>query len=195
MNISQITSLLGYMLVCSFTPGPGNILALNTTSKYGWKNSRRLILGICTGYAAVQTICTLIISYIGKVFSPFLQILKYAGAVYMVWLAIHIIRSRPDTETADKNPTFHEGLLLQLVNVKIYFYISTLLSAYFIPNCKTALSLAGAGLFAVSIGSIACLCWAFLGIKIQNLYQKHFRYVNIVLGIFLIYCAATLLFS
>ena len=26
-----------YSLVNAFTPGPGNILALNTVTKYGWK--------------------------------------------------------------------------------------------------------------------------------------------------------------
>ena len=40
--------------VCSFTPERGNIRALNTTSTYGWKRSRSLILGICLGYAIVQ---------------------------------------------------------------------------------------------------------------------------------------------
>ena len=49
MTAAAFGSLLGYMLVCSFTPGPGNILALNTTSTYGWKRSRLLILGICLG--------------------------------------------------------------------------------------------------------------------------------------------------
>lgn len=44
MTSATSTSLLGYMLVCSFTPGPGNKLALNTTSTYGWKRSRSLIL-------------------------------------------------------------------------------------------------------------------------------------------------------
>lgn len=33
MNAAEVTSLLGYMLVCSFTPGPGNILVLNTAGK------------------------------------------------------------------------------------------------------------------------------------------------------------------
>ncbi len=49
MNAAAFTSLLGYMIICSFTPGPGNILALNTISTYGWKRSRSLILGICLG--------------------------------------------------------------------------------------------------------------------------------------------------
>lgn len=58
MKITEIISLVVCMLVCSFTPGPGNILALNTTGTFGWKRSRPLILGICLGYAMVQTICS-----------------------------------------------------------------------------------------------------------------------------------------
>lgn len=189
MNLTSFTTLLGYMLVCSFTPGPGNILALNTTGKYGWKRSRRLILGICLGYAIVQTICTVALYFLNQVFSSALLILQYVGGAYMIWLAIHMIQSNPQSNTADKQPTLREGLLLQLVNVKIYLYISTLLSAYFIPNCETVMELFFAGAFAVSIGSLACLTWAFLGATLQVLYQKYYKPVNIVLGLFLIYCA------
>lgn len=122
MTMNAIFSLLGYMFVCSFTPGPGNILALNTTGKYGWKRSRTLILGICIGYAAVQTVCTLAVYHLNQLFDFALSILRFGGGIYMVWLAIHIIRSRPGYDSIEKNPTIREGILLQLVNVKIYFY-------------------------------------------------------------------------
>ena len=49
MSATAIASLIGYMLACSFTPGPGNILALNTTSTFGWRRSRHLIFGIVWG--------------------------------------------------------------------------------------------------------------------------------------------------
>ena len=189
MTAATTTTLLGYMLVCSFTPGPGNILALNTTSRYGWQDSKYLILGICTGYGLVQALCTVMLCCLGSVFAPALGILKYIGGAYMVWLAVKLIRSRPHTESVEKRPTFREGLLLQLVNVKIYFYISTLLSAYFLPHIQTPAGLAAAGAFAVSIGSAACLTWAFLGTRLQSAYERHFRFINLLLGGFLLYCA------
>ena len=189
MTVATFTSLLGYMLVCSFTPGPGNILALNTTSTYGWKRSRSLILGICLGYAIVQTICSIALYRLNQLFTPALSVMRIVGGIYMVWLAIHIFRSKPAESTMQKDPTLLEGLLLQLVNVKIYFYISSLLSAYFIPNCDTILELALAGAFAVSIGTAACLTWAFLGVNLQKIYLRYFRPVNTVLGLFLLYCA------
>ncbi len=110
----------------------------------------------------------------------------------MVWLAIHIFLSKPAESTMQKMPTLRQGLLLQLVNVKIYFYISSLLSAYFIPNCNTVLELVLAGAYAVSIGSLASLTWAFLGVKIQKVYLRYFRLINAVLGLFLLYCALTI---
>ena len=193
MTAATFTSLLGYMLICSFTPGPGNILALNTTSTYGWKRSRSLIWGICLGYATVQTICTIALYRLNQFFAPALQAMRFIGGIYMVWLTIHIFRSKPTESTMQKEPTFLQGLLLQLVNVKIYFYISSLLSAYFIPNCDTILELVLAGAFAVSIGSVACLTWAFLGVSLQKVYLRYFKPVNTVLGLFLLYCALTIM--
>jgi cysteine/O-acetylserine efflux protein len=189
MTTATFISLLLYMTTCSFTPGPGNILALNTTSQYGWKESRRLILGICMGYALVQTICTIGICCLAYRFESVLSVLKYVGGVYMIWLAIHVVRSTPLKDVKNKKPTLKEGMLLQLVNVKIYFYIFTLLSVYFIPNSKTPTELALYGIFAVSVGSVACLTWAFLGMKLQTIYKRHFKLINVILGIFLAYCA------
>ncbi|MEI3504124.1 MAG: hypothetical protein V8Q42_10905 [Anaerovoracaceae bacterium] len=45
----------------AFTPGPGNILALNTITNYGWKKGRPLFFGIFAGYYCVQTICAIFV--------------------------------------------------------------------------------------------------------------------------------------
>lgn len=193
MLVFQNVTLIGYMLVCSFTPGPGNILALNTTSRYGWKKSLPLVLGICAGYALVQLLCTIALYELQSVFSAILEILKYVGGIYMIWLAIHMMRSKAEAPCDDKQPTFREGMLLQLVNVKIYFYIMTLLSVYFIPHLHTASGLILAGVVAVGIGSTASVIWAVLGAGLQELYQKYYRCINLVLGFFLIYCAWTMM--
>lgn len=49
-----LTNFFVYALVNAFTPGPGNILALNTVTNYGWKKGRPLFWGIFAGYYAVQ---------------------------------------------------------------------------------------------------------------------------------------------
>ncbi|KAJ49067.1 threonine/homoserine/homoserine lactone efflux protein [Clostridium tetanomorphum] len=50
MPITVLWALIIYMLINSFTPGPGNILALNTMTKHGWEKGRKLFFGIWTGF-------------------------------------------------------------------------------------------------------------------------------------------------
>ncbi|URZ09207.1 LysE family transporter [Clostridium felsineum] len=189
MSISAFFMMLGYMVICSFTPGPGNILALNTTTQFGWRKGKRLIWGICAGYVCVQIICTLAVYGLNSFLTPVLDVLKYVGGIYMVWLAIQIFKSKPLNADNEGKASFREGFSLQFVNVKIYFYIMTLLMIYLIPYISTLPGLLFAGVGVVGIGSIACLTWAFLGLKIQTLYKKHHKLINFILSLFLLYCA------
>lgn len=189
MSLSVFGTFLVYMLVSSFTPGPGNILALNTMTRYGWKKGRRLVWGICFGYATVQCLCTFAVYGLSTFLTPALSVLKYIGGLYMIWLSIQIIRSKPELKAMEGNASFRTGFLLQLVNVKIYFYIISLLSVYLIPYFKSLPVVLLAGMGVVTIGSIANFTWAFLGIKMQSIYEKHYKPINFVLGLFLLYCA------
>lgn len=180
--------MFGYMVVCSFTPGPGNILALNTTTKFGWQKGKRLILGICAGYACVQVLCTLAVYGLNDFLTPLLAVLKYIGSIYMLWLAVHIFLSKPSSDNYNGKASFRDGFSLQFVNVKIYFYIMTLLTVYLVPNISTLPNLLLAGALVVAVGSLACLTWAFLGIKMQHVYTKYYKPINFILSLFLIYC-------
>ncbi|MDO5352706.1 MAG: LysE family transporter, partial [Succinatimonas sp.] len=101
----------------------------------------------------------------------------------------YIAISTPDKSNKNKIPTFRTGFILQLVNVKIYFYISTLLSVYFIPYIEGLQGLLLAGVGVVAVGSFASLVWAFMGVQLQSIYEKYHRIINYILAAFLLYCA------
>ena len=50
-----------YSVINAFTPGLGNILALNTVTNYGWKKGTPLFFGIFSGYYVVQMICAVFV--------------------------------------------------------------------------------------------------------------------------------------
>ncbi|MBC2397286.1 MULTISPECIES: hypothetical protein [Clostridium] len=129
MPITVLWALIIYMLINSFTPGPGNILALNTMTKHGWEKGRKLFFGIWTGF------------------------------------------------------------LLQFVNVKIYFYGITLLSGYIVPYYQSIYSMIITEILITAVGSFATFMWALMGIKIQDIYLKHFKFINAIFGAFLVFCA------
>ncbi len=91
--------MLGYVLanffvyagVNAFTPGPGNILALNTVTNYGWGKGKPLFFGIFAGYYAVQLTCAVFVYGVGEFLPHALPVMKYVGAAYILWLAVQFL--------------------------------------------------------------------------------------------------------
>ena len=157
MTASALNSLAAYVLISSFTPGPGNIMSLNAITRHGWRKGKSTILGVCVGYFAVQAICVMFIYELSQYAAPIMEALKYIGAAYLIWLAVRIIRSKPDFSGGESAPTFLSGFLLQFVNVKIYFYGMTVLSGYIIPYYAKLGEMAAAQCIITGVGCVASL--------------------------------------
>ena len=193
MPFNILISFLIYCVINAFTPGPGNILALNTVANYGWKKGRPLFFGIFVGYYSVQIICALIVYGVSTFLPSVLGIMKYIGAAYILWLAIHIAISKPEIGRSDKSASFMKGFMLQFVNIKIYLFGITALTGY-ITDYSTAFGiLLLFELFIATIGSVATLTWIGMGMLIQSFYIKHFRIINIILSLSLLECVYSIL--
>ena len=182
-----------YCPTLTFTPGPGNILALNTVTNYGWKKGKPLFFGIFTGYYVVQIICAVFVYGVGTFLPDALQVMKYIGAAYILWLAIHIAISKPEVSEEQGSASFIKGFLLQFVNVKIYMFGITALTGFITPYSKAMWTLIGFELLIATIGTIATSTWIGAGILIQNFYIKHYRIINIILALTLLECIWSIL--
>ena len=188
-----LTNFFIYAVVNAFTPGPGNILALNTVTNYGWKKGKPLFFGIFTGYYVVQIICAVFVYGVGTFLPDALQVMKYIGAAYILWLAIHIAISKPEVSEEQGSASFIKGFLLQFVNVKIYMFGITALTGFITPYSKAMWTLIGFELLIATIGTIATSTWIGAGILIQNFYIKHYRIINIILALTLLECIWSIL--
>lgn len=193
MPIYVISNFLIYCLINSFTPGPGNILALNTVTNYGIKKGKKLYFGIFTGYYAVQIICAFVVYGVSTLLPNVMTVMKYIGAAYILWLAIHIAISKPDIDNAQKSPSFIKGFMLQFINVKIYLFGITALTGYIVEYKSDLASLLFFEILIATIGSIATIIWIGMGKLLQSFYQKHFRIINIILALTLLECIYSML--
>ena len=193
MPIYIISNFLIYCLINSFTPGPGNILALNTVTNYGIKKGKKLYFGIFTGYYAVQVICAFVVYGVSTLLPNVMTVMKYIGVAYILWLAIHIAISKPDIDNAQKSPSFIKGFMLQFINVKIYLFGITALTGYIVEYKSDLASLLFFEILIATIGSIATIVWIGMGKLLQNFYQKHFRIINIILALTLLECIYSML--
>ncbi|MGN0363417.1 MAG: LysE family transporter [Bilifractor sp.] len=188
-----LTNFLVYAIVNAFTPGPGNILALNTVTNYGWKKGKPLFFGIFTGYYVVQIICAVFVYGIGTFLPDALQVMKYIGAAYILWLVIHIAISKPEVSEEQGSASFIKGFLLQFVNIKIYMFGITALTGFITPYSKALWVLIVFELLIATIGTIATSTWIGTGILIQNFYIRHYRIINIILALTLLECIWSIL--
>ncbi len=193
MSFYVLGNFLIYCVINAFTPGPGNILALNTITNYGWKKGKPLFFGIFAGYYVVQTLCGIFVYGISTFLPQVLGILKYIGAAYILWLAIHIAISKPPEENTEKSASFLKGFLLQFVNVKIYMFGITALTGY-VTDFYTSLPMLLLFEYSIAtIGTIATATWIGLGSLIQRFYRRHFRPINIILALTLGECIYSIL--
>mgnify|MGYP002602367833 FL=1 len=188
MSKAVLSNFLIYCVINALTPGPGNILALNIVTNYGYKKGKTLFFGIFAGYYVVQILCAIFVYGVNSLLPNVMEVMKYIGAAYILWLAIHIVFSKPSTENAKQSASFLKGFMLQFVNVKIYMFGVTALTGYVVGYMSSFSALLFFELVIATIGTIATCTWTGLGVLIQKFYLRHFRVINIILALTLLEC-------
>ena len=188
MPLAVLGNFLIYCIINAFTPGPGNILALNTVTNYGYKKGRPLFFGIFAGYYVVQILCAIFVYGVNTLLPNVMSVMKYIGAAYILWLSIHIAISKPSSENKGQSASFWKGFMLQFVNVKIYMFGVTALTGCIVAYMSAFPALLFFELVIATIGTIATTTWIGMGVLIQKFYLRHFRIINIILALTLLEC-------
>lgn len=191
MLFSIILSYLPYSLVTAFTPGPNNIVSLYAISQKGWRQGKQILWGIAVGFLCVMVLCALFCYQLAKYLPSVTSILKYVGAAYIVYLAIHVARSKPE-DTTQKEMTFLSGFLLEFVNVKIILYAITIFTGYVLPHGATLPILLLHAVIITGIALAGNLTWAAAGSVFQRFLQKYYLPFDLAMAAILLWCAAAL---
>jgi len=194
MNI-EILPLISFMAVTTFTPGPNNISSASMGVTYGYKKTINFLFGISSGFFVVMIGCAYLSSTILEIMPTSEKYLRWVGALYIVWLAIGILRSSnsfADTKEAPK--AFIKGFILQLFNPKVAVYGLTIFSTFLAPisNQKNMLALFAIILAVTAFAATStwALCGAVIKNKLKNeLFRKR---INLFLSLLLIYTAVDL---
>ena len=185
MLFEILMSFLPYGVVTAYTPGPNNILALNTTSNYGWKQGGAMLFGIGAGFLSVMVLCAVGCFQISKYLDGVVGIMKYIGAAYILWLAVHIALSKPSKNEEVSTAGFWKGFALQFLNVKIILFAITVYTGYVIPSDNSLMTLLIAACFISVIGISGTLVWAAAGSLLQKFLNKYYRPFNIIMALIL----------
>jgi threonine/homoserine/homoserine lactone efflux protein len=179
-----------FAAVMFFTPGPNNIMVLSSGLTYGFRRTLPHIAGITIGFAFMVGAVglgfgTIFIAY------PVLQtILKYAGAAYLIYLAIVIAMSKPVTPGQDnrRGPmTFWGAAVFQWVNVKGWVMVIGTITAY-AGIASFPWNIVIQVVLSLLLGAVSTSVWALSGSSLRSFMTspKAVRVFNIVMAVLLL---------
>jgi len=192
---TNLFSLLAFILISTFTPGPSNIASASMGVLHGYKHTLKYQVGLAAGVFLVMLLSGWISITLLQIVPALEPALRYIGAGYMLYLALGILKASYIFTEKDVKPLgFVHGVMLQILNPKLFFYAFTLFSVFLISitGNLTLLLIAAALLSAISFGATSV--WALFGAAIKT-YLHHLRVKAVINGIFallLVYSAVNL---
>ena len=127
-----------YVIVTTFTPGPNNLMAMSNGLHTGFRRTIKFLLGVFAGFIVVMSVCAFANFAFMKLLPSVHVWLNVFGAAYMIYLAIHVMRSSPHLEEENVGlNTFKAGFSMQLINPKAILYGITVFSNFIIPTYQS----------------------------------------------------------
>jgi threonine/homoserine/homoserine lactone efflux protein len=127
-----------------FSPGPGVVMTLTNSLRYGVRGTIGGIFGIAFGALVVAAISATSLGVLLATSALAFTIMKYIGAAYLIYLGIRLWRSpgfkfvEGQTRQLSFGKRFLEGLSLQLTNPKAIFFFLSIFPQFIDPAANYA---------------------------------------------------------
>ena len=139
MSLSLWLGFLLAAIMIAVTPGPGAVLSMSTSMRYGYWSALVAILGL---QAAILVHLAIVAVGFGALLAASetgFSVVKFIGAAYLIWLGVQKWRSPPlpvDAETLSirRRGLFLQGLLINLTNPKAIIFIGALVPQFIDPG-------------------------------------------------------------
>ncbi|HHL18141.1 MAG TPA: LysE family translocator [Thiothrix sp.] len=179
MNIIEIMTLFGIMVVLSAIPSTSVALVVTRSATLGVANGFSVVIGIVLGDLIFVMLAILGLSAVAETMGGLFSVIKYAGAAYLLWFGFSLLKSQSNTiinvnlgEKRSLLTSFLAGIILTLGDIKaIFFYVSLFPIFVDLSALKTIEILTIIGITIMSVGGIKML-YAVSAIKALNVARK-----------------------
>jgi threonine/homoserine/homoserine lactone efflux protein len=139
MTLSTLLTFLGASIALTIAPGPDNIFVVTQGITRGRRPAIVTALGMCSGISVHTTLAAFGISAVFTTSVVAFAVVKYAGAVYLLYLAYGALRGRPAPALppGDDRPAlalFRRGFLMNVLNPKVALFFLAFLPQFVTPD-------------------------------------------------------------
>lgn len=169
-------------LLLNITPGQDTLFILGRSIAQGKKAGIISVLGIMSGILLHTLFAALGLSVILNTSSLAFNAIKYAGAAYLIWLGISMLRSDQGDHLAEalkKKPQtfwliYRQGMLTNLLNPKVSLFFLSFLPQFIDPATQyTFAPFILLGLILFTTGLTWCLLLAYGSSWLTQKFRNH----------------------
>ncbi|MFC0139650.1 homoserine/homoserine lactone efflux protein [Erwinia mallotivora] len=168
---------LTYLLttsILSLSPGSGAINTMSTGISHGYRGTAASISGLQVGLAAHIVLVGI---GLGALFSQSVlafEVLKWAGAAYLVWLGIQQWRTsgaidlQAVAKVMPRRRLFKRAVLVNLTNPKSIVFLAALFPQFVIPHQPQAMQYLVLGITTIAVDILVMIGYATLATRIAG---------------------------
>ncbi|MFD2369195.1 LysE family translocator [Brevibacillus sp. GCM10020057] len=185
----NITSLLIYCIIVTFTPGPTNIVILSTVNNFGTKKAMEYTYGATIAFGVLLAVSAMLNTMLITLIPKILMIMQIIGTIYMFYLAYQIYKMDTSGPTVNQTGTFISGFLMQFLNPKVVLFTMTVFPSYVMPYYSAMPAVTLSVIAITLIGFLAFVTWVLFGTIFKHFLQKRKKTVNVMMALFLAFAA------
>ncbi|MGE4063448.1 MAG: LysE family translocator [Rhodospirillaceae bacterium] len=170
MSTTLLVSFLTFALVQSITPGPNNVMLMASGANFGFRSTLPHLAGVSLGFAAMVILVGLGLAGIFAAAPWLYQILRWAGAAYLVFLACKIATAKGlgSADVSGRPVSFWQAVAFQWVNPKAWSMIVSAITT-FAPPDPTVWHIGTLTLLLFAVGLPCSLTWMAFGVSLKKL--------------------------
>lgn len=185
----NILAMALFSMIMSITPGPVNIVTLNSGLNYGFRQTMPYVSGATLGFTLLLLILGMGFSSMIIAYPMMIQFISYMGAAYMFYMGYNIMVSKSSLDNqseVNQAPQFKDGVLLQCSNPKAWMACLSGLSTF-----TSATSVMPLITFVCIYFVICYVCigiWAMAGMKLKSILSsdRYMLWFTRLMGLLLI---------
>ncbi len=160
-------SLLSVFLLASFvlavTPGPGVFYIVTRSVAQGRRSGLASVAGVAVGNFGNAVAASLGLAALFAASSLAFEIVKYAGAAYLIYLGVKALRNTSPAVSSETLkvvplwPIFRDGFVVALLNPKTAIFFTAFLPQFMTANATSGMALSQALLLSAMFVMIAAV--------------------------------------
>ena len=191
MMMEFIAPVLSFAVSTTITPGPNNVMVTASGANFGYRRTIRHILGISLGFPVMVVAVGLGLGGLFHALPEVHTILKYAGAAYILWMALKIATAGGmggRSAGSGKPFTFLQAAGFQWVNPKAWVMAVGAITAYTNAGGYYYLEIALLALIFLVVCIPSISIWTLFGVAIGRMLtaKKWLRVFNTVMALLLV---------